>query len=124
MPWCPHCRTEYEAGYTSCADCGAALSDNPPERRLDGAVVVFEAKSVTEAQIAVATLKAEGVDSFVETTASPSPNIGVIGDDVPELDVVVQKADVERAKAILAEPPITDAELVEIEEAGPQDGTD
>lgn len=28
MPWCPNCKTEYRAGFTVCADCGAQLVDN------------------------------------------------------------------------------------------------
>lgn len=30
MPWCPHCRTEYRPGFTTCADCGAPLVEEPP----------------------------------------------------------------------------------------------
>ena len=31
MPWCPNCRTEYRAGVSVCADCGAALVDELEE---------------------------------------------------------------------------------------------
>lgn len=30
MAWCPHCKTEYRAGYATCADCGAVLETAPP----------------------------------------------------------------------------------------------
>jgi hypothetical protein len=28
MPWCPKCGTEYESGFETCADCGAALAED------------------------------------------------------------------------------------------------
>ena len=28
--FCPVCGDEYQPGYTRCADCGVALTDNPP----------------------------------------------------------------------------------------------
>ncbi len=28
MPWCPNCKTEYQEGYTTCADCGTTLVDH------------------------------------------------------------------------------------------------
>ena len=31
MPWCPNCKNEYKAGYTVCADCGAALVESLEE---------------------------------------------------------------------------------------------
>lgn len=30
MPFCPHCRTEYDEGYSICADCGARLVEGLP----------------------------------------------------------------------------------------------
>jgi len=30
MPFCPDCHEEYRAGFTTCADCGAALVEEPP----------------------------------------------------------------------------------------------
>ncbi|HZS02188.1 MAG TPA: hypothetical protein VFE37_25950 [Chloroflexota bacterium] len=42
MPFCPACRTEYQAGAEQCADCGAALvaALPPAPRRLVGRPVV------------------------------------------------------------------------------------
>ncbi len=31
MPWCPNCNTEYQEGFTECADCGAALVESLEE---------------------------------------------------------------------------------------------
>lgn len=124
MAWCPNCGAEYETGLTECADCGASLVDQPPSDRVSGAAgasgeptVVMEARSVAEAQIAEATLEAEGVDAYVQTTTSPSLNVGVRGDDVPELEVVVAAGDAARAGEILREPPISDEELAELAES-------
>ena len=33
MPWCPKCNAEYREGFATCADCGEALTDKPPELR-------------------------------------------------------------------------------------------
>jgi hypothetical protein len=120
MPWCPTCGTEYETGVSQCADCGSALVDQPPANQGDPneqTVVALEARSMTEAQVAVATLEAEGIDAYVETTASPSPNVGVMGDDVPELDVLVAADDAARAQQILHEPPVSDEELSQLAES-------
>jgi hypothetical protein len=120
MPWCPNCGTEYEPGVAQCADCGATLVDQPPAGPGDPnepTVVVLEARSVTEAQVAEATLEAEGIDAYVQTTTSPSLNVGVMGDDVPELEVVVAADDAERAEQILREPPVTDEELAQLAES-------
>lgn len=120
MSWCPNCGSEYETGVTECTDCGVALVDQPPADQTvnlsgeDDTVVVMEAKSMMEAQVAEATLEAEGVDAYVQTTASPSPNVGVMGDDVPELDVVVASEDAARAAQILGEAPVSDEELAQL----------
>lgn len=34
MPWCPHCKTEYQPGINKCADCGADLVDHLPKEQL------------------------------------------------------------------------------------------
>jgi len=31
MPYCPNCRTEYRAGFSTCSDCGSPLVDDIPE---------------------------------------------------------------------------------------------
>ena len=110
MPWCPTCRTEYEAGRTACSDCGAALVDVlPPEAA--SPVVVLEANSAVEAQIAEATLQAAGIDAYVQSPASLVPNVDAFGDEPPELEVVVAAEDADRAAAILKEIPLSEEEL-------------
>lgn len=36
MPFCPKCRTEYDEGYTVCADCGARLVERLPAKPDEG----------------------------------------------------------------------------------------
>lgn len=31
MPWCPKCKSEYRAGFTTCSDCGSTLVENLAE---------------------------------------------------------------------------------------------
>ena len=110
MPWCPVCRTEYEAGRTACSDCGASLVEElPPEA--PNPVVVLEANSAVEAQIAEATLEAAGIRAYVQAPASLVPNVDTFGDEPPESEVVVAAEDAERAMAILRELPPSDEEM-------------
>ena len=111
MPWCVACRTEYESGITVCVDCGAALSDDQQNVDHEQPVVIFEARSATEAQVVEATLEAEGIQAFVQSISSPAPNVGVMGDDVPELEVLVSPSDADRAREILSQPPVAEEEL-------------
>ena len=110
MPWCPTCRIEYEAGRTACSDCGASLVDQlPPEAA--NPVVVLEANSAVEAQVAEATLQASGIEAYVQSPQSLVPNVEAFGEDPAGLEVVVAAEDAERAIAILNEAPLSDDEL-------------
>jgi|SRR5579872_2675154 len=123
MPWCPNCKTEYEAGHTVCADCGAALVAAEPQWDEDAPVVVLHAGTANEARIAEATLQAEGIPAFVQPPDTILPQYGtVIDDDNPELDVLVPAAAAERAAAILNQPPFSEDELAAIEEANELEG--
>lgn len=136
MPWCPDCKTEYEAGRTDCARCGAPLvGELPvelPPQVVEGAVragglgpvVVLRARTGAEAQVAVSTLSAEGIEAFVQAQSTAiQPGVDAYG-DAPEVQVLVGAADAERAAAILNEPPLSDAELDAAEQSagGPVDG--
>ena len=116
MPWCPTCRTEYEAGRTVCSDCGAALVETLPPEAADP-VVVLEANSAVEAQVAEATLEAAGIPAYVSGTQSLVPNVDAFGDEPPESEVLVAAEDAERARAILGEGALSDQELGDLAES-------
>src|SRR5690348_3427600 len=95
MAQCPNCGSNIESNVDKCPNCGANIADTPlgaVTDDLDDLVVVLEANSAAEAQVAEATLRAEGIEAFVQPVSSVSPNIGVTGDDVPELEVIVASA--------------------------------
>lgn len=119
MKYCPHCRTEYEDHVRSCSDCGVELAGSLlPERLGQEPVIVLHASTAHEAQISVATLQAEGVPAY---TADPDIYIPQLGNPVatitPEFIVWVPADAREAALRILGEPPITENELLEVEQA-------
>lgn len=64
MPWCPHCKTEYQSGATTCVDCGAALVDDLPHDQpiFDGQpVLLTEVCHDAEAVLIVQLLQANGI---------------------------------------------------------------
>lgn len=64
MPWCPHCKTEYQPGITTCADCGADLVDHLPQEQLvfDGQpVFLTEVHHDAEAVLLVQLLQDNGI---------------------------------------------------------------
>lgn len=67
--WCPKCGAEYRPGFTTCADCGAALVDDPPAPALDPLgptahpdrrIVELVRVPALEARMLVNRLRAEG----------------------------------------------------------------
>lgn len=64
MPWCPHCKTEYQPGINKCADCGADLVDHLPQEQLvfDGQpVFLTEVHHDAEAVLLVQLLQDNGI---------------------------------------------------------------
>ncbi|MCC6730954.1 MAG: hypothetical protein IT208_16630 [Chthonomonadales bacterium] len=114
MPWCPVCRTEYEASVPACTDCGAELVDTlSPAEPTAAPVVVLEADTGEEATIAAATLNAAGVPAFVGPDDPVIPAHSNMVDDDPALVVMVPAQSVDEAKRVLAEAPMSEEELVE-----------
>jgi len=102
-----------------CSDCGIPLTPElPPEDFGKDPVVVLRASTAHEAQIAAATLRAEGIPAY---TASPDVYLPQLGNPVasvtPEFLVWVPAEAHDRALVVLSEPPPTDAELMEAEQA-------
>jgi hypothetical protein len=70
MPFCPQCRIEYREGFTSCADCGAALVNTLPEAPVESEppspseeplVAVYEAKDELQAATLKQVLEEAGI---------------------------------------------------------------
>jgi hypothetical protein len=65
MPFCPNCRDEYRPGILKCADCGAPLVDELPDRyvpsNLTDDVPIARADSIEIAQMWAELLTAEGI---------------------------------------------------------------
>ena len=71
MPWCPHCKTEYRAGFTVCTDCGAQLVDNLPETPEPGdtnhpteSVLLMHCPTTFDADATLALLRSFGIPCF------------------------------------------------------------
>jgi hypothetical protein len=116
MEQCANCRSNIASNVDVCPNCGANIADTPLGAVTDDLVVVLQANSAAEAQVAEATLRAEGIEAFVQPVASVSPNIGVTGEDVPELEVIVASNLAAKAREILNAPAISEEELTEVEE--------
>lgn len=119
MPWCPECRTEYDAGIQRCADCGATLvTELPPEDFGRDPVIILRAKNAHEAQVGAATLRSEGIPTYV---ASPDVYLPQLGNPVasvtPEFFVWVPADAAEDARRVLSQPPVSEEELLEAEQA-------
>jgi hypothetical protein len=70
MAFCPKCRYEYREGFTTCADCGAALVNALPETPVetetpspaeDELVAVYEAKDELQAATLKQVLEEAGI---------------------------------------------------------------
>jgi hypothetical protein len=112
MPWCPACATEYEAWVKRCTDCDVYLTATKPERPGEP-VVVLVTGTVSEAAIAEAALKAEGILAFTRPAEDAVP--GFIIGDTADTCVVVPAYEAERAVAILNAGPLTAAEVEALE---------
>lgn len=117
MPWCPECRSEYEAGASKCVDCEIGLVDVlDPEVEPAAPVILLRARTADEARIIVATLEAEGILAYVGDPGIVIPASNTVPDLSDEFDVLVPADCVAHAQQVLAEPAITESELTEAEE--------
>ena len=119
MPWCPKCLEEYDAGITTCADCGSALVDKLESELERKPVLIYHASSENEAKVVIATLEAEGIVAFTGSPNFVLPQESfAVNDDVDDMDIFVLEDKAEEAKAVL-NAPISEEELMEAEEADP-----
>lgn len=118
MPWCPECRAEYEAGITRCSDCDVDLVELLPEETVgEPPVIVYTANTHSEAMVVAATLRSEGIPTYLD---SPGPVLPMADNPVeennPELSVMVPANMVTRAEQIIRSQPFTEEELTEAQE--------
>jgi hypothetical protein len=117
MPWCPLCKTEYDPGIEQCVDCEVALVESLPPEPENEPVIVLRASTVSEARVAEATLKAEGIPAFIQ--AAETDLSETIMGEAADYDVYVPAEMEEKAREVLSAPPPTLAELTAAEENNP-----
>jgi len=118
MPYCPKCLSEYNPGLTSCSDCECELVEALPQPLSSEPIAVFHAATAQEAEIVAATLRAEGIAAVVGADNPALPMHSNAPDDTsPELTVSAPRGQYDQALAVLAEPPLTDAEIEAAEAA-------
>jgi hypothetical protein len=115
MPWCPECHAEYEAGVARCSDCEVDLVEQLPEEAIgEPPVIVFVANSHSEAMVVAATLRSEGIPTYLD---SPGPVLPMADNPVeesnPELSIMVPANMVTKAEQIIKAQPFTEEELTE-----------
>lgn len=87
--YCPKCRVEYRAGFSTCSDCGEGLVDVlPPEPEIDYAelVTVYTAIDENMANLALSLLKDVGIDAYLRDESGAD----VFGAVAPGFPVEVQ----------------------------------
>lgn len=119
MPWCPECRTEYDPGVEICVDCAVPLvAELPPEDLGKDPVIVLHAASAHEAQIGAATLRAEGIPAYTASADTYIPQLGnPVATVTPEFLVWVPADAADLAQRVLSQPPVTEDELFDAEQA-------
>jgi hypothetical protein len=124
MPFCPQCRDEYRVGFTTCADCGAALVDAlpapPPPADSDSAdeeawEVVARPEKAYEADLIVMRLREEGIEAQALPQGTfPVPDV----ESFAAAQVVVPRGRGEAARRILAAPVALPEDAESPDEAG------
>lgn len=81
MPYCPDCKTEYETGIETCADCGAYLVDElSEEHHLESKdlELVYTCSELIEAEMIKANL--ESIELNVTLLVQKDQNFPAVGD--------------------------------------------
>src|SRR5437667_9895460 len=100
MPFCPECEAEYEAGVSTCSDCGVALvdalpgDDEVPDAAEGEPVPLRNFANAAEASMVANLLAENGIRAFVsggEFTVAPSG----FSD---EIVLMVDERDLQRAR--------------------------
>ena len=107
MPFCPECASEYQKGFTRCADCDVELTDAPVEKAATdppsgGLTPLLTTTRIHEAYVARAILEENGIEAFIENEHASSPVLPTAA--IPVV-LAVRQEDGEQAAAILRETP-------------------
>lgn len=104
MPYCPKCRYEYRAGFSTCPDCDVKLVEELPKPSFRDAELVVVAAYPFDAgaQQAKLRLNADGIDAVIMNEIMSQTDIVLAFAD-GGVKVLVRKEDARRAQEILAE---------------------
>lgn len=103
MPVCPQCRSEYRAGFDTCADCGVRLVEPAalPRRRAVGEsiqeVAIATYSGQPEAEMHAELLRGEDIPSVV-VQLLPGPRLAW---GMAPCELRVRATDLERAREVL-----------------------
>ena len=107
MPFCPTCKSEYEAGIERCSDCNELLVDQMPPENPDAdpeatLVEVYQAGGDQEALVVKGLLESEGIWCAMGSDV-PHSVIPLNVDGLGAVRIMVSERDVERAKQLISE---------------------
>lgn len=111
MPFCPHCRTEYDKGYTVCAGCGAHLVDSLPAEPEEEPLRYVSMKRMfllstsgsIESAMIVDILGQHGIRAFAQQKEAGNYLNAYSGFSIYGEDLYVDAADYEAASALARE---------------------
>lgn len=104
MPYCPACSQEFEAGITSCPECGVPLGSLPPpslEEPDEHLVDIFVTQDAGEAEIVLGLLHANDI-ACSQHSGVPQNVLPLHVDDMEAIRIFVREHDADAARALLA----------------------
>lgn len=127
MSYCPNCKTEYDEGFHVCADCGASLTDTPPEERAAERVTYGDPMNRTllvtladpvQSTMLIDVLNQNGIPAFAQPKEAGG-YLNVVGSvSYFGEDIYVDAADFEAAKELadgMSPPADNEARAEEVE---------
>lgn len=100
MPFCPHCRYEYQAGIYQCPDCGVELVEqlSPEAEPLvsNALVTVYVAKDMLEASVIKSFLEEFQIEAFISYDLGSAYPVG-------QIDVRVAQEHADAARELIVE---------------------
>jgi len=102
MPFCPSCRSEFQAGTAQCADCNVDLVDNQPEAEATASsdmVDVYVCYEAQQVERVLDVLRSAGLETLLRDRASQAfpTNVGHTAEKL----VAVSGNDTGRARELL-----------------------